>query len=688
MVVSQCSMSQDRTASEPWIARVGWSRGVVVPLFFLAAILATAMLSWHFVPLAIDDSLISYRYSDRLLHGKGLTWNDGEFVEGYSNLLWVLLVALGGLLQPNLVMVGWLLGFLSTVATLASIPWAFGRGANASTTAVVMGLLIMACSQAFSFWAVAGMETALVSALLSWALATAYPRPDARSAPAEWVAALLFGLISITRPDGILFGICTAIGEFIRSGFTRNVVRKIVTLVAIPIAFLSCQIVFRLSYYGTIVPNTAYGKLVFNFERVLGGAYYVGRGAWVNSVLIATVVIATLMLRRHRGWEALRQNALFIVPGVVWLIYVSAIGGDWFPFERHWQPAFICLVFCMCGLIGMLSPIKPQVGVPVAMCLILLHITTQVTINPYAEQYSERARTRFDEVLQREVRKVDPSGRAERELLSHKVLSRAEYLQAYHYEHHRCAAVGGLLNTAFINDQPLVAVNTAGCLPYFSRLPALDMLGLTDYHIAHHLPADMGHGLLAHELGDGAYVLSRHPDLIVFCGNGMFLGVVVPCHRGDREIAASPEFHKYYRLVFYRKDAFEMPMWTRIEQGRLGIRRTDDTLYIPGFLLATTPTARAELDSGGRLVAKLLDTGDAVLEDIEFPAGTWDVSTQTDGDAHLTLASVPAAGSSALKPDTVHITSIGGVRSFKISGAQGSIYAIVARRVSMERPAQ
>ena len=37
-------------------------------------------------------------------------------------------------------------------------------------------------------------------------------------------------------------------------------------------------------------------------------------------------------------------------------------------------------------------------------------------------------------------------------------------------------------------EEPLFAVTAAGCLPYFSELPALDMLGLNDRHIAHHRP--------------------------------------------------------------------------------------------------------------------------------------------------------------------------------------------------------
>src|SRR5690242_14846397 len=60
---------------------------------FLVALAVSLAGSWYFLPNYVDDSFISYRYSERFLQGHGLTWNDHEYVEGYSNLLWVLLVA-------------------------------------------------------------------------------------------------------------------------------------------------------------------------------------------------------------------------------------------------------------------------------------------------------------------------------------------------------------------------------------------------------------------------------------------------------------------------------------------------------------------------------------------------------------------------------------------------------------------
>lgn len=40
-----------------------------------------------------DDAYISYRYAENLARGQGLVFNRGERVEGYSNFLYVLVMA-------------------------------------------------------------------------------------------------------------------------------------------------------------------------------------------------------------------------------------------------------------------------------------------------------------------------------------------------------------------------------------------------------------------------------------------------------------------------------------------------------------------------------------------------------------------------------------------------------------------
>jgi arabinofuranosyltransferase len=43
----------------------------------------------------VDDAYISFRYARNLIEGHGLVFNPGEKVEGYTNFLWVLIIAMG-----------------------------------------------------------------------------------------------------------------------------------------------------------------------------------------------------------------------------------------------------------------------------------------------------------------------------------------------------------------------------------------------------------------------------------------------------------------------------------------------------------------------------------------------------------------------------------------------------------------
>ena len=72
--------------------------------------------------------------------------------------------------------------------------------------------------------------------------------------------------------------------------------------------------------------------------------------------------------------------------------------------------------------------------------------------------------------------------------------------------------VGEYLGRAFPPDT-LIAIHSAGCIPYYSGLPTIDMWGLTDAHIARAPAPELGTGMAGHERGDPAYVFGRNPAL-------------------------------------------------------------------------------------------------------------------------------------------------------------------------------
>jgi len=63
----------------------------LIALACLVAVVCVArasLLAW-----LTDDAFISFRYARNLVDGLGLVFNAGEYVEGYTNLLWTLAIA-------------------------------------------------------------------------------------------------------------------------------------------------------------------------------------------------------------------------------------------------------------------------------------------------------------------------------------------------------------------------------------------------------------------------------------------------------------------------------------------------------------------------------------------------------------------------------------------------------------------
>jgi len=94
-----------------------------------------------------------------------------------------------------------------------------------------------------------------------------------------------------------------------------------------------------------------------------------------------------------------------------------------------------------------------------------------------------------------------------------------------------------------VTPDSIIAINPAGIIAYYSEKTTVDMLGLNDFHIAHHGKKDLTLRV-GHQSGDGAYVLSRHPDYIMFGARG---GLRPSAYISDREIFRDPGFRSLYR---------------------------------------------------------------------------------------------------------------------------------------------
>lgn len=244
-----------------------WIPGVV----FVASLALLLVGIAHYFPFIADDALISLRYTERLVEGKGLTWTDGHPVEGYSNLLWVLLCAVPAALGFELVDTSRVLGITSVAAILLTLVLHYRGALERWSPFALCAIGLCATSGTLLVWSIGGLETALFAALLAVAVSALLRAIDAPELERHdvWTSSIALGLLCITRPDGALF-VAVAYAAFwalrATSGL-RVTWPDGVRFLCVPTALVGAQVAFRRLYYGEWVPNTALVKIALKIGR-------------------------------------------------------------------------------------------------------------------------------------------------------------------------------------------------------------------------------------------------------------------------------------------------------------------------------------------------------------------------------------------------------------------------------------
>ena len=570
----------------------------------LALLLAAAVWVHQarpYYPFLADDALISLRYAKRLAAGLGLTWDSYQPVEGYTNLLWVLLCAALGWLGLDWIFVLRLLGGLSAFALVAALVYAVKpRGLFAGLAAILLGVLA-ACSGPLVVWSIGGLEEILVGASLTWALVLTLPllsreRPKARA----WLpASLALLILTLTRADGALSVAVIAVAFVIARGPSRVSIGLAMKLVSLPLLGFAGQMAFRLAYYHDYMPNTARVKVAFNKNRLLGGWDYVKTGLQTHLGLSLGALLGLPFIYRREAFKRL----LFL--GLVLLglgSYLSAIGGDFFPARRLFVPLIaVLLVLVATGINEWLAcrawPLKVVLWLLLGMAVLGL----------YALQAADGANN---------------GARDER----------WEWT---------CKIGADSLRLAFGERGPTMGGDTAGCLPYWTDFPAIDTLGLNDRYLVRHLPPDFGQGWQGHELGSGSYLLARRPD--IYAPNGPHGHPMdrATTMRTPGELRANPEFRRLYQLVTIRNTALDRSyvgyFWLLREGGPVGVLREGRELRLPGHFFCNTVDSRCESDERGRLVTWLEPQQTARYSTLELAPGLWRLATDSSAESGVEL---------------------------------------------------
>ena len=232
-------------------ALLRWRLAWLWALLFLFAWLCTAWVS--------EDAFITFRSVNQFLAGNGPVWNLGERVQVYTHPLWYGLLALGTALGLESFWLALLLSYLALLGLLALLgAWARREGLDGRW---LLGLgLALTLSRAFVDYSSSGLENPLLHLLLMATVAVAgSPAPLARRFSG---ATLLYGLIFLTRPDGIVLLTPLLFWLWAQMLWARQPWLKGALLALLPVLLWE---LFSLIYYGSPVPNTALAKVNIDY---------------------------------------------------------------------------------------------------------------------------------------------------------------------------------------------------------------------------------------------------------------------------------------------------------------------------------------------------------------------------------------------------------------------------------------
>ena len=304
----------------PWLMVLGWLSSV----------------AWFLT----DDAFISFRYVRNLLEGHGLVFNPGEYVEGYTNFLWILeLAALWALFGVRPEHTAPWLSVAYTIGTIAIMLWWVVRTPSLRHRALVgwMALGLLCSSATFAVWTSGGgLETRQFTFFVVLAVICLGVHGNSR-----WsllTASLSLAAAALTRPEGMMLAACCfgwfAVQRLLTVG--RLDWGDVSVLVTPFTTLVAAHFLFRYGYYGEWLPNTYYAKHVRPWYES-GFRYLWAAGLETGLYLLLPLAFVALQER----WRTYRDGtyALVLLCITAHMAYLARIGGDYFeyrPLDFYW----------------------------------------------------------------------------------------------------------------------------------------------------------------------------------------------------------------------------------------------------------------------------------------------------------------------------------------------------------------
>ena len=446
-----------------------------------------------------DDEMISMRYARNLAQGYGLVWNPGgQRVEGYTNLGWVLFMALVHLTRIQPSKISLVIQIASAVCLLFNLV-IVERIARLYTEGDRWATIVAVVMTAFYFplvnWSLQGTEVGVLTLLIGLAAFNAVD--EMRRDTWSLRPYLLMAAASLTRIDFLVpFGALLALRAIGQATDRR---RHLLWGAGVWALAAVGQTAFRLAYYGDLVPNTYYLKVagVAPTVRMARGFLMATQFAAGVHWLLFLIPYAAVAWRRDAETRLLM--GLFSVQ----VAYSIIVGGDawenWGGSNRFITPVMPLFFVVFCAAVTRAARWLAQSQLAARLPAVRL-----LTAGPTVAAVLGICLVRFN----------GPHG-----IESLKQLALIE--RPGHFTESVKMVRSALTIQRISTREATVAVVWAGTVPYFCERTAIDLLGKSDPVIARSAPripaglAGVGEFWPGHNKWDHDYSIGQlKPDLV------------------------------------------------------------------------------------------------------------------------------------------------------------------------------
>ncbi|WP_080791818.1 flagellar motor control protein ZomB [Corynebacterium pacaense] len=318
-----------------------------------------------------DDGLIVLRTVRNLLAGNGPVFNAGERVETNTSTLWQYLIYLVALVTDARLedIALWLAIIFTTAAAVVGVLGTAHLHRGKIAVLLPAGIIAYFSLSPARDFATSGLEwgLSLLWIAVQWLLLVLWASTGPASGDAKFKANGLFnpgavtyvlafwsGLSWLVRPELALYGGLTGVLLLLTAASRSSVAGILAAALPLPLAYQ----IFRMGYYGLIVPHTAVAKSASDAMWGTGWDYvedFTGPyNLWLGlAILLAAGAVTASMLGaaaygRHLTRTGLRTPGVavgvLVVCALVHFLYVIRVGGDFMHGRMLLLPLFAILL--------------------------------------------------------------------------------------------------------------------------------------------------------------------------------------------------------------------------------------------------------------------------------------------------------------------------------------------------------